>query len=256
MPRAIRLRTRTGIHVPWCQARRNGASDWYDRYLVHSVHFDGLKCGLVTRSPSSRVLHTMDTMTAVFSEPMVETRPTSFDMPTEQWRQIFAALADGDRGSLELVYDVAAARLYGFALWATGSSDDASDVVADVFLKLAERRDQLGSVRNPRSWLLTVTRRLTIDLARQRRRRPAEPLEAAAFLTAPSYDRDRRIDARRAGEFLARLPERQREVVYLRHFSNETFASIARITGVPTFTAASRYRLALRRLRHLMENPS
>jgi DNA-directed RNA polymerase specialized sigma24 family protein len=39
----------------------------------------------------------------------------------------------------------------------------------------------------------------------------------------------------------------------MRHFEECTFARIGRITGVPTFTAASRYRLGIGRLRRLLE---
>ena len=48
------------------------------------------------------------------------------------------------------------------------------------------------------------------------------------------------------------LPPAQREAIYLRHFAGCSFAEIGRATGVPTFTAASRYRLGLQRLRRLV----
>lgn len=195
----------------------------------------------------------MEAMPAPVDEPESETAAAGFDMPVAEWRALFDRLADGHADALEQLYDVGAGRLYGFAVWACGSAEDASDIVADVFLKIAEHGDRLRRVRDPRAWLLTVTRRLAIDLARRRQRRPTAPLDAAALLTAPAADPDRHLDAERATALLAALPVRQREVVYLRHFTECTFSTIAKITGVPTFTAASRYRLALRKLRHLME---
>ena len=50
---------------------------------------------------------------------------------------------------------------------------------------------------------------------------------------------------------LRELPAPQREAIYLRHFAGCSFAEIGKATGVPTFTAASRYRLGMRRLRQL-----
>jgi len=73
------------------------------------------------------------------------------------------------------------------------------------------------------------------------------------FLAAPETDDARAIDAARASKLVAQLPPAQRDVVYLRHFADCTFAAIGDITGVPTFTAASRYRLGIERLRRLME---
>lgn len=180
----------------------------------------------------------------------------SFDMPKRRWCELFASVANGEVRALETIYDAASKRLFGLAVWATGSKDDASDVVADVFVKLAEHGERLRSVRDPRAWLLTVTRRLAIDLHRREKRRSPASLEQADLLVAAENDPGRGIDARRASVWLARLPDRQREVVYLRHFADQTFPEIGKITGVPTFTAASRYRLALRRLRRFMEDRS
>ena len=40
--------------------------------------------------------------------------------------------------------------------------------------------------------------------------------------------------------------------MFLRHFMGMSFREMAAVTAVPTFTAASRYRLAMRRLRRLI----
>jgi DNA-directed RNA polymerase specialized sigma24 family protein len=48
---------------------------------------------------------------------------------------------------------------------------------------------------------------------------------------------------------LARLPDEQRVVVALHLFEGFSFREIADVEHVPHFTIASRYRLALRRLR-------
>ena len=169
------------------------------------------------------------------------------------WRVIFAALARGRVSALEDLYDEAAQTLYGLALWRTGSAEDAADVVQDVFVRVAEQGSRLAKVKNPRAWLLTVTRRAAIDLTRRRKRRRAEPIQDCAFLTADDDPVDRSVEATRASELLAGLPTAQRDVVYLRHFAWCSFAEIASIVGVPKFTAASRYRSGIARLRNLME---
>jgi RNA polymerase sigma-70 factor (ECF subfamily) len=185
-------------------------------------------------------------------EPDQVLQPPRFDMPTERWRRLFASCAAGEPGAMEQLYDTASGTLYGFAVWATGSRDDAADVVAEAFVRVAEHGDRLLDVRYPRAWLLTVTRRLAVDLARRRQRRPTEPLAAAELVVAPANDPDRALDARRASRLLSVLARHHREVVFLRHFGDCTFRTIGTILGIPTFTAASRYRLAIRRLRRLM----
>lgn len=181
------------------------------------------------------------------------TGSVSFTMSVEAWRRLFRDIADHLPGALESLYDVVAPHLFGLAVCHTRNREDAADVVAETFARVAQQGPRLRSVRDPRSWLLTVTRRLTVDVARERARRAAEPLETAACIAAPVAEPGRRMDARRAARLLALLPDSQREVIYLRHFADCTFAAIGRIVGIPTFTAASRYRLGLRRLRALME---
>lgn len=181
-----------------------------------------------------------------------ETTPAGRDF-ADRWRSIFAALADGRLAALDELYDLAAADVYRLALWRTGSREDAEDVVQDVFVRVAEQGSRLASVRHPRRWLLTVTHRRAVDLCRGRSRRRADSLDDVPYLEAMSGDPDRVIDARAVSQLIGTLPAKQREVLMLRHFAECSFAEIGRITGAPTFTAASRYRLAVARLRHRLE---
>ena len=171
----------------------------------------------------------------------------------ERWKTIFVAIAEGEIRALDELYDLVATDIYRLALWRTGSREDAEDVVQDVFVRVAEQGGRLKTVRHPRRWLLTVTHRRAIDLVRGRKRRYAEPVEEMSYLEAPPSDPNSGPEARMISRLIARLPEKQREVVLLRHFADCTFKDIGRITGVPTFTAASRHRLAISRLRHLLE---
>ena len=173
----------------------------------------------------------------------------------ERLRGLFAALATGTPDALGALYETVADRLYGFALWKTGSREDACDVVQEVFLRVVASRDRLGRVEEPFPWLLGLAHNVAVDAARRARRRPTVSLEGAPCLVEAERDAGRPVDAARASRFLARLPVAQRDAVYLRHFAGCSFAAIGRITGVPTFTAASRYRLGIGKLRSLMESP-
>ena len=171
----------------------------------------------------------------------------------ETLEKAFSALSAGDPDALEALYDATADRIYGLALWRTGSAEDASDVVQEVFLRVVEGRSRLGSVKEPFPWLLGLAHHVAIDVARRSKRRATVPLDGVGFLAAAECDQASPIDAARVSKLLDRLPAGQRDAIYLRHFEECTFARIGRITGVPTFTAASRYRLGIGRLRRLLE---
>ena len=158
----------------------------------------------------------------------------------------FAALAAGEPGALADLYAWCGADLFGLALWRTGSRDDAADVVQEVFVKLMADRARLADVERPRAWLLAIAHRCAVDVVR--RRRPE--VEATDDLVMPKgAEPDRQVDAARLSALLHRLPAAQREALYLRHFAELSFREIGRTTGVSTFTAATRYRLGIERLR-------
>ncbi len=160
-----------------------------------------------------------------------------------------AAVAAGNLASLDEIYDACGADLFGIALWRCGCSEDASDAVQDVFVRLAQTGADLGRVRSPRAYLLAMAHRSAVDILRRRR---GEVALDDAFLEPVAEDREAETDAARLSELLRRLPPAQREAVYLRHFQELSFAEIGSVTGVPMFTAASRCRLGLHRLRRLM----
>ncbi|MEP0775284.1 MAG: sigma-70 family RNA polymerase sigma factor [Acidobacteriota bacterium] len=162
----------------------------------------------------------------------------------QQLLAAFATLGQGDLAALEQLWDLVAEQLYALALWRSGSRQDAEDAVQDVFVRLACNPAAASRVRWPRAYLLAMAHRATVDRMRRRR---TDPLEEA-FLV-PSDEGPPTFEGRRLNEALAALPAPQREVVYLRHWADLSFKEIAAVTGVPTFTAASRYRLAVQRLR-------
>lgn len=169
----------------------------------------------------------------------------------EDWCDFFANLAEGRVEALGALYDAAARQLYGLALWRTGSKEDAADVVQDVFVRVVEQGRRLAKVRNPRAWLLTVTNRAAIDLIRRRRRQRTEPLEECAYVGVAGEGGEWMLDATQVSALLAGLPDTHRVVIYLKHIAGCTFEEIGKIVGVPKFTAASRYRSGIEKLRTL-----
>ena len=167
--------------------------------------------------------------------------------------ELLAGIARGDGQALERLYKSLSGPVFGVALWRTGSREDAADVVQETFLRIVRQRDRIGGVRRPKVWVLTVAHRLAVDVTRRRRRFVPDPEVELPLVQAPTSDPARAVDAARASALLAGLPAKQREAVFLHHFEGLTFAAIGDIVGIPTFTAASRYRLGIARLRRAME---
>ena len=188
---------------------------------------------------------TGDTLAAVDFE--VATRTSSRDVNEE----LGAALRDlsaGRRDAVERVWDLMADDLFGLALWRTGSTADAEDAVQEVFLRLSSTPARVTTVHNPRAYLLRMAHNAAVDAAR---RREAPMPEVGPTLVAID-DVEARIDGRKASDLLLELPVAQREVVFLRHFAGLSYREIGEVCRIPTFTAASRHRLAINRLKDLL----
>jgi RNA polymerase sigma-70 factor (ECF subfamily) len=184
--------------------------------------------------------------------PIVKESARAHRSADEDWRNLFKLLAAGRVAALDDLYEVASAKIFGLALWRTGSEEDAADVVQDVFVRIAEQGVRLAKVRNPRAWIMTVAHRAAIDVVRRRSRRQTEPLEKCPYLLAAADDGERTLEATQVSALLAGLPDTHRVVIYLKHFAGFTFAEIGEIVGVPKFTAASRYRNGIQKLRKSM----
>lgn len=160
--------------------------------------------------------------------------------------------AGGRREALGELYDACRAELHGLALWRTGDSEDAADAVQEVFVRLSRTGARLEGVRDGRSYLFKMTQHAAIDLLRKRT--DTDPLDDHhPLLVATEGAPERALHARLLTDALARLSPEQRDAVYLRHIAGMTWAEVGRSTGVTLFTAASRGRLGMRRLRIIME---
>ena len=160
-------------------------------------------------------------------------------------------LVRGDRNALADLYDAHAGSLFRHGLALTRSRPDAEDLVQAVFVKLAITGAPLLAVRKPGNYLHRILRTAWID----DRRHPAAQLEEQGEVDADRAAADcgevteAAIDVSAA---VARLPSAQREIVNLHLVEGFSFREAGRITGVSMFTAASRYRVALERLRQIL----
>jgi RNA polymerase sigma-70 factor (ECF subfamily) len=150
---------------------------------------------------------------------------------------------------LRLVYEEFAGPLYWYALALLGNADEAEDAVHDVFAALL-RRGAGEAIRRPRVYLFTAVRRQALEVRNKRGAESSGLRQEQLSWIEAGPDPDFAIDLDCA---LAKLPLEQREVIALKVTEGLTFREIARMLHISQNTAASRYRLALTRLRAELE---
>jgi RNA polymerase sigma-70 factor (ECF subfamily) len=125
-------------------------------------------------------------------------------------------------------------RVYNYFRFRVGDGPDAEDLTAATFEKAWRARHRyrrdLGAFT---TWLFRIARHVAIDHFRSAR--PLAPLEEAADQPGgrtPEELAEQRSDFERLTRLLARLPERERELLALKYGTQMTNRAIARLVGL------------------------
>jgi RNA polymerase sigma-70 factor (ECF subfamily) len=134
----------------------------------------------------------------------------------------------------ETVYQTELPRIYNFFRYRVGDDQIAEDLTAETFEKAWKHRDRYRKdLASFSTWLFIIARRVATD--HFRKRRGTVPLEEAKRLADPQILEDEaqeRAEFRQLAVVLARLAERERELVALKYGAGLTNRAIARISGL------------------------
>lgn len=122
--------------------------------------------------------------------------------------------------------------LYRVAVRILGDSCEAEDAVQNLYLKLWERRDTLGSVGNDEAYCRQLLKNICIDRWREMQRHQQQSFdEETTDLCEETYSNEENSDKlKHLRAFLARLHERQRRIFLLR-LRGSTYDEIEQLTG-------------------------
>ena len=154
-------------------------------------------------------------------------------------------------------------RVYGYIMMTIRDRELSDDIFQDTFVKVITKLKE-GSYNEEGKfiqWVLRIAHNLMIDHFRRESKitmlRGNE--EYDIFDTIQLYDsnhEDGIIKSQtdeKIRQLVERLPENQREVLFMRHYADMSFKDIAEATEVSINTALGRMRYALINLRKLME---
>ena len=165
-------------------------------------------------------------------------------------------LKQGSPRALCRIYNRYETDLLTLARSLLGRTEQAEDVLQDVFVRLIESIDTFELTGSLKGYLITCVANRARDYLRKDRRRTSEPMEAAQAMESrqcgPLQEAIADEQRRRLTAALAELPYEQREAVLLHLQGGLRFREIARLQGVAAKTAWSRYRYGLDRLRSML----
>jgi RNA polymerase sigma factor (sigma-70 family) len=172
---------------------------------------------------------------------------------------LLAGMAVGDQAAAVVFVRRYQRRVFGLAYSMTNDVSVAEEVAQEALIRVWRHAPVFDRSRGSvTSWVLTITRNLTIDALRMRRAVPTDPDDFAA--SAAMSLENNPDDVVRRGEVrdvmrvaLAELPPDQRRSVVLAAVYGRTASEISEEEGIPLGTAKTRIRTGLARLRRAVE---
>lgn len=141
--------------------------------------------------------------------------------------------------------------LYRVAFNILETSQDASDAVQDLYVKLWGSLDTLDNVHNPQAYCITLLRNICIDrIRRQSRMRSTELTDQPSCGPDPLGEFEDREAIRRIATAMEKLPETQRKILEMRVLQDMPYELIAKETGMSSLTL----RVLLSRARKSLKN--
>jgi len=154
-------------------------------------------------------------------------------VPDERAASERAAPRPAAREVVEEVHARHGQQLFGFVRRLGLGDDEASDVTQEALLRLWRVSRDREAPDRPVAWTFRTAYRLAMDRHRLRRRWRALLDGRVSTRVVP----DQRDELLAVWSEVDRLPERQRQVLYLRHRADLSFEDIGKVLGIDASTA-------------------
>ncbi len=192
-------------------------------------------------------------------------------MGEEQFELCMAAMVNGDKQGLRMVYESYSGYVYTVVYGILGNRENAEDVTSEFFIRLWEKAVQYKPGRGHRGYLAAMARNMAVDYLRKYKK---EELTAAIHDLENEDDEEGkkrywkvRKSGRRAEELrtedmesevignlaleevLLLLKPGERQIVDMKVLGGLTFKEIAKLLSLPMGTVSWKYQNAMKKLR-------
>lgn len=165
-----------------------------------------------------------------------------------------------DPQALTTLVETYSPRVFGLLYRLTGSREAAEDLAQETFLRVVRAIETYVHTGRFEVWLFRIAANLARDRARSTKRRglvfrldaPREdsgPIEIRDRADDPRERMEQNEETQRLNGCLDALPELDREIILLRHFSELSFKEVAELLDIPLGTALARAHRALAKLK-------
>lgn len=170
---------------------------------------------------------------------------------------IWDKMKSGDEESLSDIFTLYYSDLYKYGIKIFDLPDLVKDSIQDVFMRVWEKRDTIGDVQNPKAYLISSVRRKLFANKEIRSDEISDELLKKEVKQNFSFSTTEFIEIEEISQKIRNslvmainnLPERQRELVFLRFYYNLKYLEIAKIMEVNEQTVRNLMQRTLSNLR-------
>lgn len=174
-----------------------------------------------------------------------------------QMKLVWDQMKSGDEQSLSEIFTFFYSDLYQYGIKIFNLPDLVKDSIQDVFVRIWEKRHTMGDVQYPKAYLIASLRRKLFenkekyfaevsDEEMNREEKQTFSFTASEFIEIAEISHQLRQVLVKA---INNLPERQRELIFLRFYYNLRYLEIAHIMEVNEQTVRNLMQRALAKLR-------
>ncbi len=174
----------------------------------------------------------------------------------DEWSEsaIWGDLQKDEMDALAFFYHKYYSFLFNYGLKMTRDEVLIEDTIQEIFYRFWNRRNKLSHVENPKSYIIRTFRNLLLDTIKGSSRQVQE--NAFNFMHETESIQDRIIEEeamsemhKRVDEALDNLPDRQREILYLKFYRDLDYQEISEILGINYQSVRNAVHTAVKSLR-------
>ncbi len=162
-----------------------------------------------------------------------------------------------DKLAFNSIFRYFAPRLKSFLIKAGSTDSQAEEVIQEVMIAVWTKSSTYDSSKSSVStWIYTIARNKRIDKIRKEKRHYLSESDEGLEIPVDSTQEKEIFSTQVSNslkKYMSNLPEEQSKLLKLSYFYNKTHADISTELKIPLGTVKSRIRLALTKMRHLVE---
>jgi len=167
--------------------------------------------------------------------------------------QLMQWIAAGDASCLGTLFERHHQALFNFMLQMTHNRSLSEDLVQESFMRVLKSAHTFRGEASFRSWLFNISRNRFYDHLRKDKRlqrfEESEPSAIGEIETDPAAEFESMEKQTQFQTAMARLPEKQREIIWLGRFELDSFEELGDALGCSAGAARVRMHRAVRQLK-------